>query len=1358
MPIKLLFILFLVGCFSPAQTQSDINPRVVSPHVHPGLKLTENLGQWDEKVRYRAQLDGGAMFLEKTGLTFTFYDKKKYRALHHGGLLRNASLDQNIKCHAYKIIFDKCNPATVEEKLQPGTDYENFFLGNDSRKWKGGVKNYHQVFLKDVYKGIDYEIITAVSRLKYNFHVKAKADPAQIRLRYEGVDKIRLKEGALYVTLSINEVVEQKPYAYQLINGFAKQVQCEYILKGNVVSFYFPEGYDTNEELVIDPILVFAAQSGSTADNFGMTATFDPQGNLYSGGTCFNNGYPTTSGAFSTTYSGPVAQSITDVVITKYNAGGNALLYSTYIGGNGTEVVSSLIVDASGNLCFYGTTGSTNFPTTGGAFDNTFNGGPSLFFISNGTAFSGGTDIYVGKLNSAGSALIGCTYLGGTNNDGVNHVNHLTQLASGVFEFVTDSLQQNYGDQYRGEIQLDVLNNIYITSSTRSSNFPTANPHDNSLGGKQDAVLCKFNPSLTQLIYSTYIGGSQNECGNSLIVTVNNEAYVTGGTCSTDFPVTGGAQSTTYNGGKADGFISRFSAAGNSLLNSTYVGTNSYDQSYFIQSDKYNDIYVYGQSLGNMPIVNFGSIVPYSNPGRHQFITRYNSSLSVKNMSTVFGSAFNRYDLSPSAFAVDKCNNIYLSGWGGDLLGGTFGTFNMPLMAPTQSATDGFDFYFMGLDSNAANLKYGSYFGGGISTEHVDGGTSRFDPGGRIYQSVCAGCQGNDDFPVTPGAWPGTPGNPNHAANCNNGVIKLDFQLQLAVATINTNTLSGCSPLTVTLTNATPPAGGSATFTWDLGNGNTTSSNSNPVVTYTTPGTYTIQLTVEDNLTCNRIDRTKTYITVLPKPAVTLTLTGGKCTNTIQATQTTAGNLSPNPYLWDFGNGNTSSLSSPTYSYPGNGTYTVSLTVTDASGCKEIQTSTINIFNFSPGAVNSSSLCYGASTTITATGGTSYTWTPSGSLNNGSIASPIANPLTTTIYTVEIINSSPGYNCGKTLTTQILVLPTPTTSFSYSANPCGGDVRFRDNSTSDVVAWRWTLSPTKTSTLQHAYNFYKIGGTYTVNLQTTNGYGCKDSHDSILTLPTPPPVDVSTATAICRGDRAQLHASGGTSYQWSPPETLDFPGMPDPIATPPSSTEYSVVITTTYVVNGNACKFLLVADVTVDVLSNSQVSAFADPVLITTGENSTLIYVGDPGASVEWFPFGSTKPASGYTVSASPDRPTTYTAVAQRGACREDVIVHVDAYTAGCIETDAFIPNTFTPNGDGENDVFRVKGLKVDEVFLAVYNRWGEKVFETNDLERGWDGKYKGKLVDVGVFGWYLKVKCVNGAETFKKGNVTLIR
>lgn len=1373
---KGLILLFFIGSFANLFSQRDSSKHIITPNVSPALRFTENKGQWDNNILFRAQLDGGGLFMEKNCLTFNFYDKKKYRGIHHGGMSKGIYSNQDINCHAYKIHFVNCNPSPGIEKYEQGSDYENFFLGNDRSKWKGDVRNYHQVWYKNLYNNIDYEVLTAVNGIKYNFHIKAGGNANDIKLEYEGVSEIKLKKGKLVYKLSVNEVVEQKPYAYQLINEKVNEVPCNYILKDKVLSFEFPNSYDKNYDLVIDPILVFAAQSGSTADNFGMTATYDAAGNLYAGGTAFNNGYPVTPGAYSITFTGPMASGNTDVVVTKYNPTGSGLVYSTYIGGSSAEIVTSLVVDNSNNLCFYGATGSANFPITAGAYDNTFNGGLPLSFVYNGTTFNNGTDIYLGKFNSTGTTLMGSTYIGGSKNDGVNHVNNLGPMPPPYPpEYLVDSLQHNYGDQYRGEIQVDMFNNIYIASSSRSSDFPiTANAYDNSIGGQQDAIVAKFNSSLTQLIYSTYLGGGYNDCGNSLIVNNSQEVYVTGGTCSSNFPTTAGVWGPNYFGGIADGYISHLSTTSNTMFQSTFVGStnnggNNYDQSYIIQKDQNNNIYVYGQSLGNMPVVPSGTSALYSNPGTHQFITRFNNTLSNINMATVFGANTSSMDISPSAFSVDKCNNIYLSGWGGNIVPPYTVISNMPMASPTQSTTDGNDFYLMGISGNASTLLYGSYFGGAISDEHVDGGTSRFDPRGVIYQSACAGCNNtglqvaNQDFPVTPGAWPNTPGNPNHNTdnwNCNNGVFKINFGLLVTVSTINTNTVAGCMPLTVSFTNATPPTGTTSTsYIWSLGNGQTTSTTINPVVTYTNPGTYTISLVITDPASCNIKDSSVTFITVYPKPVPNFTLTKSPCSNSITTTNSSVGSFTNNSFSWNFGDGSpVTTATNPPHTYLVNGNYTVSLTATDINGCSNVITNTVSVFNFTPGVAIGSTICYGYSVNVSASGGTSYTWSPSSLMSNTSIANPIVTPTSTTVYTVTILNNTLGNNCLRTLTTSVIVNPKPTANFNSTINPCGGGVYFNDLSTVNIASWQWTLSPTATSTVQNPYNFYNNGGTHTVTLIVTNTDGCKDTSDQVIIVYLPPPVSVSGGSVICRGGKAQLIASGGLSYQWTPTLSLDIPFTANPSASPTISTQYSVVITTSVIVNGSPCQFLLTTSVTVIQFSSIPISVNANPVIVTTGSATTLTYVGDPGATITWLPPGSTTPANGYTVTAYPDRPTTYTAVASVGACKESAQVHVEAFTAGCLDNDVFVPNTFTPNGDGKNDILFVRGIKVDEVYFAVYNRWGEMVFETTDKTKGWDGIYKSRPSDVGVFGWYLKVKCMNGEENFKKGNVTLIR
>ncbi len=886
-----------------------------TPPQNPSLRFTENKGQWENNILFKAQLDGGALFLEKKCLTFNFYDKVKYRELHHATKNSSSIGDNQIKSHAFKIHFENCNLINEIEKSLVGSDYENFFLGNDKNKWQGNVFNYQRIMYKNIYDGIDYEALTEKGTLKYNFYVKPNSAATAIKLKYEGANNMRLKEGNLAYDIGITEIIEQKPYAYQFINGRKLEINCNYILKNNILSFDFPYGYDKNFELVIDPVLIFAAQSGSTSDNFGMCATWDSEGNFYSGGTAFNIGYPTTIGAYSITFNGPPAFGLTDIVITKYNTTGNALLFSTYIGGADAEIVTSLIVDHSNNLCFSGATGSNNFPITVGAYDNTFNGGLLLSFLTNGTAFNNGTDIYVGKLNSNGTSLLASTFLGGSDNDGVNHVNHLSVFTGTVLEYAADSLHFNYGDQYRGEIQIDAIDNIYIASSTRSSNFPTtANAFDNSLGGKQDAILAKFNPSLSQLLYSTYIGGSSNDCGNSLIVG-NQDVYITGGTCSNNFPTTPGVYDPTYNGGKADGYISHINTNSGVLMESTFLGTSNYDQSYFIQSDASNNIYVYGQSLGNMPIIVAG----YSNPGTHQFISRYNSNLSGLNLSTVIGSNTSNNDISPSAFSVDKCGNIYLSGWGGNFLGG-IPMSSMPLLAATQATTDGFDFYLMGLGPNASSLIYGSYFGGSLSSEHVDGGTSRIDKNGKYYQSVCGGCGGNDDFPVTPGAWPNTIGDPNHSTNCNNGIFKIDLQPNIISSNIGLSSSSGCLPFTSSLTNVSP----GTSYLWYLPNIGTSSTIANPVITFTNTGTYTVSLVVYNAAACNLKDSSSIYITVNPGVTPTINVTGPSLICIGQSATLSASGAAN--YVWSNGSTNATAIVNPSVTT----TYTITGTT---GGC-----------------------------------------------------------------------------------------------------------------------------------------------------------------------------------------------------------------------------------------------------------------------------------------------------------------------------------------------------------------------------------------------------------------------------------------
>ncbi len=1187
---NLFFLLIFISLVNTGYAQG-----VKSAHNETAVKFTENKNQWDRKVLYRAQLDGGVLFLQKNCFTYNFYDKETLRQNHIQNPKKNSSSKSNeIRSHAFRMTFVNALKSVTTSTKKMTHDYSNYFIGNNKSKWAGNVKNFREVNYKNLYPGIDMQIEGLENSIKYNFIVAPLANANNIQLLYEGLDTISLQNGVLKLKTSVNEMQEERPFAFQLIEGKRVIVKCEFILEHNKVHFHFPDGYNKNVELIIDPILVFACSSGSLADNFGMTATYDDNGNLYSGGTCFDIGFPTTTGAYDVTYNGVVANGRTDVVITKYDSSGTFLHYSTYLGGaSGTEIVTSLIVDAQDNLFLYGATGSSDFPVTATAYDTSFNGGTFLNFVQNGTTYNNGTDIYLAKLNPSGSALLACTYIGGTQNDGVNDD--------------LNFLQYNYGDQYRGEINVDATGNVYIASSSRSADFPIVNGFDNTIGGIQDAVVFKMNPLLTQLIWSTFLGGTNMDAGYALALDDSLNVYVTGGTRSADFPSTPGALHTSYNGGIADGYITKIHKNGIAILNSSFIGTSLYDQSYFVQLDQNSNVYLVGQSMGAMPV----TAGVYSNANSGQFIQKLNPALSTIIFSTVFGNGNGTPNISPAAFLVDDCENIYVSGWGGNIVTGV-PTNGMPITAGAyQTNTDGFNFYLFVLTSNATSLFYATYFGGGQSQEHVDGGTSRFDKKGIVYQSVCAGCGGHDDFPVTPGSWPYT--SPNYIPydannpyptginmniqnnNCNNGTFKFDFQVPPVAASFTSSSVSGCSPYTVTFSNFSTSW---QSYLWNFGNGDTSSVIYNPTITYVTPGNYAVTLFV-NNSNCHAADTAVVNITVFP------------------------------PFISDF---------------------------------------------------------------------------------------------------------------------------------DFTTTPCSDSVSFIDSSYTGPISWLWNFDDNgATSGLQNPSHIYPSGGLYDVQLIAQNALGCKDTTIIQLDLATPI-VSVNPNTSICTGLSTQLNATGGFSYSWSPSAGLSNSNVSNPIASPATTTTYTVSITS-LTTEGDTCTTSLSTTVSVYTPAAFPLSVSADNDTIFQGSSTILHAFTDTTLTILWTPSTGLSSTSSFNPTATPTENTTYTVtIVDSSGCPKSVTITIYVLSMKCTLNDAFVPNTFTPNGDGQNDILFVRSISIAELYFAVYDRWGELVFETNDLKKGWDGIYKGKPANQDVFAWYLTAKCYSGEEMKKKGNVSLIR
>ncbi|RAK63246.1 PKD domain-containing protein [Hymenobacter edaphi] len=1128
----------LAGAGTPPQPVG--RPRVVAP-VEAGGEFVANRNQWPEKVLYAVDVPMGKLFLGKNQLTHSLFDVHHIEQLQH----RHAPAATRVKAHAYTVSFEHANANPVVTSEGKVAMERNYFLGSDPQRWASHVPAYTEVRYQQLYPGTDLRVYSKGASLEYDFELAPKADAGRIRMHYEGVDELRVAaDGSLRITTSVGDITEQRPYAYQLRNGQKQEVPCQFQLKGRVVSFALPAGYDHQRPLVIDPVLVYSTYSGSTGNNYGYTATYDSLGNLYSGGIALASGFPVTTGAYDVSYAGTQ-----DMGIMKFNpaatTGAASRLYATYIGGSGTDHPHSMIVDRTGNLVILGSTSNNQFPVTGGVYDNSYNGG---------------TDIVVCKLNSTGSTLLASTYVGGSGSDG---------------QTLAAALNVNYGDEYRGDVQVDNQNNIYFASISSSTNYPTLGGFQTALSGTSDAVVTKLTSSLSALVWSSYLGGTGAESAYSIQVDSVRNVYVSGGTSSSNLPGVAGSFDATYNGGTADGFVASIAASGNVLRRSVFLGTSGYDQAYFVQLDRAGNVYALGQSDGAYPVTSG----KYAVNNSRLFIHKMNNGLTTSQFSTRIGApTTSGVNFSPTAFLVDNCGQILLSAWGGGGQGS--GTITGAPVTPDaiQTTAPSGSFYLMQLSADAAGLVYGSYFGN--SGPHVDGGTSRFDKRGIIYQAMCV----SGGLITTPNAYALT--KPT-SASYNNAAFKMDI-LRLQAAFVQSTVINGprvrrgCAPLTVFFQPASQI--GNAARSWNLGDGTVTTQTGVITHTYNTPGRYVVRLTVIDPNAClqNQIATDTVDVFLSPTAAAgadrsicagtSTTLTAGSAgvagstfswspaaglssttgaSVTATPTATTAYVLTATSpggcftrdtvvvriipqlqvaytalsttgvpqktgcaplqlnfrrdtpqagtsLLWDFGDGTTSAQSgivSHTFSQPGR--YVVRLTVNDAAACPTSRTAvdTVVVNPVPVAAVGpNQTICNGSNTVLRASStgapGVVYTWSPAAGLSSTTGANVTAAPTTTTTYTVTATAPT---GCASSATVVVNVTPQPRAAFAPTLRQAfTGQLITFNNTTTNATTYAWNFGDAQTSTAATPTHAYEQPGTYQVQLVASSTAQCVD--------------------------------------------------------------------------------------------------------------------------------------------------------------------------------------------------------------------------------------------------------------------------
>ncbi len=1087
------------------------------------MEFVQNKGQWDKRVNYKGDFNTGSFFLEENGFTVLLNkpdDVKTLSQITHGIHSSNSPKPPSLKefifhSFAYNVSFlgAALNAERIPDKPLP--TYNNYFIGNDKSKWAGDCKIYTAVTYKNVYPNIDVRYYSTQNKLKYDFIVHPGGNPAAIALRYDGGVKLFIKNNALIIGTAIGDVTELEPYSYQTNSTNKLDVVTKYIIKDNVVSFSIAK-YDQNATLIIDPQLIFSSFTRSTADNWGYAATPGADGSFFAGGVAFSNGYPASLGAFQTTYQGSAPGTYTtyDISIFKFSADGRFRLYATYLGGNGEEQPHSMIADAAGNLIIAGRSNSANYPV-----------------LSPINASGTGYDIVLTKLNNTGSALIGSIKIGGSEDDAVN-------IADKIAFSGDTSLRRNYGDDARSEVILDASNNIVIASCTKSNNFPVVNAVQAVFGGGlQDGVIMKLTPNLNAIIFSTYFGGALNDvCYVAAINPLTNNLYIAGATESNNIP--GNKVGVIHPNllGTIDGFVTMLQPNGTSIIKTTYIGTPSIDAVYGLKFDKYGYPYVMGTTTGVWPVT---SNVVYSVPNSKQFIAKLQPDLSAYVYSTNFGTTTNdpTPNISPIAFLVDRCENVYVSGWGGLVNSGysNSGTTGLPEVdqIPGLPAADGSDFYFFVLKKNAQAQLFGSHFGqNGAAGDHVDGGTSRFDANGVIYQAICANCLafGAASFPTYPTGptfpWSST----NPSSNCNLAAVKIDMNfagvattIQSSIAGVFNDTL-GCLPVLVSFRD-TLQKGVKYFWNFDVvafpNNTDTITLAANSSHYYTTLGIKRVRLISEDSSTCNIRDTSYINIDITDRvatPKFTYQKIGLCTSTTYEFTNLSfpsdATTFRPKSFEWDYDDGSPKDTANKTpvriHTFPGPGTYFVKLKIIDDRFCNTPKTDTQKVVIASnvkaipvqlPGGCSPyvptfqnyslNGITYLWEFLNAATGnviGTSTNFQPNFTFANEGIYK--YRLIATNLTTCNLHDTSAYFTFS--------VLKSPIANFDWKPKPIELEepVQFI-NLSSFATSYLWNFGDSETSSLFEPKHIYAKIGTYNVTLTANNTAACA----KIITLP-----------------------------------------------------------------------------------------------------------------------------------------------------------------------------------------------------------------------------------------------------------------
>ena len=1426
LPLALLLLITLFSYDSAEGSKKKPQDKSTYQNMLNDLMMNEhqlfraNKGQWNPDILYQSSGANATASFYQDKVTFSLRKNLKLETVDGDPFRASAS------CLNWSLSFPNASTTSVEAN-QPVTNNINYFGPNA----KDGVKlnDYREIEYKNIYQNIDLKFYSAKSgALKYDYIVKPGADVTDIRMKYDGIEGIEvLSSGELKLTTPWGDFIEDKPFSYQVVNGKQVEVFVDYQVINGEVSFHINGNYNEELPLVIDPIYVdwstyFYGETGSSTTwgyVYVLDVDIDDEDNVYICGMAYNQKFVSQLGGYDTTIDG-----FYDAFVCKVTPKGDSLRYFTYFGGSNGEYAMNISVSSGYQAAISGITWGGGFPTTTGAFDED---GKTC-----GTGFC--WQGFITKFSSDGNKLIFSTFLTGR-----------TSSSSWSIDWI------------RG-MQVTPDGKVYVVGSTTSEDFPVTNGcYQSKYGGSKsgtwwnsgDAFLSCLKADGSDLVFSTYIGGSGEDMGKDLFIAPGGSIYVVGSTSSGNFRTTPGSSVfNKYIKGTTDGFVVKFKPNGNTLEFAKLMGGTGSESFEGIYASEEAEPYIVGNSNSSDFPVSKNAYQKKNAGGYDVVVVKMISAGTNFRYSTYLGGGGDD-GYNPNNWWFESAS-ITANVKEEAIIAATSKSTDFPITSDAlQKNNNGLSWYgkltISKLSYTGGDLMYGTYYGGnggefpgGIRAKRV----------GCVTYILSAGNSWSGDYPTTKGVykesvssqfWTGfitkfrdtlytepiSLGLEDSIIECDNvfeifdaknqgatfewsnGVknrynIAKDTGLLWVSATYGCDTVRDSIHIRLERSPIVPVFGNDTTYCdnfptllldakndtifgaeYDWHNGS-----DQQTIWVNQPGKYYVDISTPNcgskSDTLN-LDFLKTPIVTLPTDtidcdSVTITLDAQNANNDVV-------------YKWSNGDSVQAITAKDTGRYK--------VVASNFCGADSVETHIVMHTTPVVALPDDSVFCDVVSYILHVgkeDNGETYSWddvvakisigtedtllingetyaritientcaTVRDSVQVGLITKPTVG-IKDTIYTCDVVNellvmpntktnneevyswaglannvaaltvSSEGdytgyvkNKCGiDSSSWKVILKKTPVVALPNDSTYCGTvNVTLDVTDPDDEMEYEWQGSISGPT-----YNV-TAPGTYSVKITNRCGSASDEVKYELLQMPV---VDLGDDRVYCGGITATSYIVGDPdneeTYEWSD-------NTNGTSATFLTEGDHWVVIKNYCGEVGDTVNFRISPLPIVDLGTDT----------ILCGDFELTLDAGNPGMTYLWSPYGETT----QTIKAT-EQITYYVVVTNQDGCEG-----LDDYRVGteCI-SHYHIPTSFSPNGDGLNDMFIPTLINFQDYSMSVHNRWGEAIFETNDPNQGWDGTAGGEVVPSGVYLYSIRfITTEDGEFQNVKGLVHVLR